>query len=70
MKPLTTNTALDSFLQAVVVTDAQRRSQVTNEQHHMDMRNGSERSECCDARVNHDGLHTYCDCCGEPCKIR
>lgn len=68
MTPLTTNRDLDSFMQAVIVTDAQRQgARVTNEQDQMNFRESSAASDCCNAQVIYEGLHTFCDDCGNYC---
>lgn len=70
MKSLTTNTILDGFLQAVILTDAQRRMEVTNEQSLIDLSEANEKSICCNATVIHDGGHTFCEFCGEYTTVR
>lgn len=58
-------------MQAVIVTDAQRRGAiVTNEQNLIDQRETNQRSECCASPVIHEGLHTICAHCGNWCSIR
>lgn len=70
MRPLTTNRDLDSFMQAVIVTDAQRLGAIIcNEQDQMDIRQASEVSDCCGNDIGYSGLHTYCTECGESCMV-
>lgn len=58
-------------MQAVIVTDAQRRgARVTNENDQMDISEATLSSECCNALIIPDGLHTYCGYCGEFCKTQ
>lgn len=68
MKILTENKTLNTFMQTVIVPDAIRRS-VTNEQDLMDIREANQRSECCNAPVMHEGLHTHCLYCGNFCNV-
>lgn len=70
MQPLTTNQHLNSFMQAVIVTDAQRRgARTTNDQDQSDIRQRSEVSDCCHEDIGYSGLHTYCTECGESCMV-
>lgn len=70
MQPLTNNATLNSFMQAVIVTDAQRQgARITNENDQMDIRQASEVSDCCGDDIGYSGLHTYCVRCGESCHL-
>lgn len=61
-----TGAGLDSEQASEVVFNHLR---VSNENDQMQIRQQSEKSDCCVAEVGYSGLHTYCTECGESCMV-